>query len=580
MAIDRGDAIRRPLDSTLSTRPIHRGGDGIVQLPAQALEQLRQSSPAIAVVIEQTNLGTQQKPLFELLLQLNNQWVRARSDRPFEAGTVLLVEAAQGNEIKVLPNPDAQQLNRMIQAALSFWQAHTLPRVQATQLPPMPKPEALAQLAAELPTLRPLVNWLSQSPPLNARTIAQWMQEFQPLPQAMGRSPLPTPPTNANWARPDLTQPTEAPQTAGKTEPTLPAFTQRPMAQAVQQAVARMIMTSIGTSPTTLIAAQTSQTYTGLPTAQPLSAHWVSAGLNTASNPAASQAEHPLPPTTAMVRQLQSAPTALQPSKELITALPMPSTLSAETKPTQGTNNWQPLPSPDQSRERVPIEVRLSQWVDLLNQRISQHPASLQQSLAQRAQQILNAPSGGYPPTPPVPTQSTGAGGAPAEELQPLLQLRNLLDAFQGKTQNNAIQQALGSLNQPDLPPVQQLSIPLIWLGPSAWMNMEWWQERRKEEAGKDDPSKAKRLWRFRLFFELEPLAPLCADLVWEPEQTDLTFWCEDKNTLAFLNQNMDTLQTWTEGLGERQLHTRHGMPKKKTTPNSDEFKPLVDVRT
>lgn len=576
MAIDRGDAIRRPLDSTLSTRPIHRGGDGVVQLPAQALEQLRQSSPAIAVVVEQTNLGTQQKPLFELLLQLNNQWVRARSDRPFEAGTVLLVEAAQGNEIKVLPNPDAQQLNRMIQASLSFWQAHTLPRVQATQLPPMPKPEVLAQLAIEQPALKPLVNWLNQRPPLNAKTVAQWMQEFQPLPQAMGRSPLPAPSSGTDWVRPSTTQAAEAPPPASGTQ--IPSIASAPLTLAVKQAVARLTMgipggTSHPAPIQTLVLPAAGQPGNSTQSA-------VAPLTNTVVNTASpnSSATQPIPPQTMapVVNQLQSAPNALQPSPTLL----IPEAAATNTKHTPVTQQWQPLPQPNATEGRIPIEVRLAQWIDILNQRISQHPASLQQSLAQKAQQILNTHSTGYPATASSPTPNAAGGVAQTEALQPLLQLRNALDAVQGKTQNNAIQQALGNMNQPDLPPVQQLSIPLIWLGPSAWMNMEWWQERRKEETGKDDATKGKRLWRFRLFFELEPLAPLCADLVWEPEQTDLTFWCEDKNTLAFLNQNIDTLQTWTEGLGERQLHTRHGMPKKKTTPNPDEFKPLVDVRT
>jgi len=163
-----------------------------------------------------------------------------------------------------------------------------------------------------------------------------------------------------------------------------------------------------------------------------------------------------------------------------------------------------------------------------------------------------------------------------------LLQLRNWLEAVQGKTQNNAIQQTLSALTQGgDGPnqPVQQLSIPLIWMGPSSWANLEWWQEQASD-AEQDSGAGGKRLWRFRLFFELEPLAPLCADLVWEPQKTDLTFWSEDRNTLAFLNSHLGTLEQWPEGLGERQLHTRHGMPRKKSTPEADDFKPLVDVHT
>ena len=586
MAIDRGDAIRRPLDSTLATRSIHRGGEGIVQLPSQALEQLRQSSPAIAVVVEQANLGTREKPLFEVLLQLNNQWVRARSDRPFEPGTVLLVEAARNNEIRVLPNLEPQQLNRMIQASLSFWQAHTLPRVQATQLPTVPNTQALTQLAAEQPALRPLVQWLNQTPPLNSRSVAQWMREFLPMPQALGRSPLPPIPPEAGWSRPEAgsaasvtgtrapASSTTVPQTGPVRPPDPEIWLQRPLSalmQATQPASNRPTVAALLPTPGTMTP-PAGATPANTPAAE-------STGRAVQSQAIGSPVQ--VVPVIKQVLQalssqpLQSAPMALQPPS----APPLP-TLTPAMPATSQSTQWTPLPSADGQTGRVPIEIRLAQWINLLNDRISQHPASLQQSLAQRAQQILNTQADAYP-TPSATGQAQAAASrSTAEEMQPLLQLRNLLDAFQGKTQNNAIQQALSTFNQPEAPQIQQLSIPLIWLGPSAWMNMEWWQERRKDASDKDEGSKGKRLWRFRLFFELDPLAPLCADLVWEPRQTDVTFWSEDQNTLTFLNRHLDTLEEWTEGLGERRLHTRHGMPKKKTTPNPDEFKPLVDVRT
>jgi len=586
MAIDRGDAIRRPLDSTLATRPIHRGGDGVVQLPSQALEQLRQSSPAIAVVVEQANLGTREKPLFEVLLQLNNQWVRARSDRPFEPGTILLVEAARGNEIRVLPNLEPQQLNRMIQASLSFWQAHTLPRVQATQLPTVPNTQALTQLAAEQPALRPLVQWLNQSPPLNTRTVAQWMQEFLPMPQTLGRSPLPPVPAEVGWSRLVVGSSPSAPQTPASAAPTTVSQTnpvrppnpetwlQRPLStliQATQPASNRPTVAALLPTP-------------GIATAPSATTPTVAPVVETTGRKVSLQAIGSPTQVVPVVKKVMQA-LASQPLQSAQAALqtpsppPLPALTPAAPASSQSTQ-WTPLPAADGQTGRIPIEIRLAQWVNLLNDRISQHPASLQQSLAQRAQQILNTQAEAYPAPTATSQAQAAAGRATADEMQPLLQLRNLLDAFQGKTQNNAIQQALSTFNQPDTPQVQQLSIPLIWLGPSAWMNMEWWQERRKDASDKDEASKGKRLWRFRLFFELDPLAPLCADLVWEPKQTEVTFWSEDQNTLTFLNRHLDTLEEWTEGLGERRLHTRHGMPKKKTTPNPDEFKPLVDVRT
>ncbi len=254
--------------------------------------------------------------------------------------------------------------------------------------------------------------------------------------------------------------------------------------------------------------------------------------------------------------------------------------------PLLSTTRFSTLPGPagapgqasGEQRQPVPLEVRLSQWLAVLDSRIQQHPASLQQALAQQAQRLLNTPSPGYAPGVTVQNQ---AGSAPIkqDDLQPLLQLRTLLESMQGKTQNNAIQQALGSLANPDAPPVQQLSIPLLWLGPNHWLNMEWWQEKPDS----DDTEAAaaqKHPFRFRLFFELTPLAPLCADLHWTPDHTDVIFWSQDQGTLGIINSHLDTLEQWTQGLGERALQTRHGMPPKKTTPEPDQFKPLVDIRT
>lgn len=670
--IDRSDTIRRPVDSTLSTRTAHRGGEGLLQPQPQAdvIAQLRRSAPAIAVVVEQRNLGSAQKPLFEVLLSMNDQWVRAQSNRPFQPGTVLLVEATPDDQIRVLPKPEPAQLNRMMQASLNFWQAHTLPRVHATELPPLPDPQSRQQLANDQPALRPLLDWLSQKPVLNARNLAAWVREFMPL-TPPGRQPSLPPPNSAaeplpvriglgnnaaaQWPLIGASGTPQAPPTAPSQAANAPAATTSQSTTGVPQTTQtttaerswpsplRELVALIRAlqppphQPVRLLAVSTANNgqwqLSPAPTAPPLTPvttanRPVPITVSAVLTPPATTGQAPAPPTVpgsgaattsqpqtlSLIRlidvsqlptiqrpvlstptlpepNLASAPAALRPnppSSLAVSALPLVAT--PDSPPPAQTEPWQRLPASTGQTDRLPLEMRLAQWLLLIDARIRQHPASLQQSLAQRAAQMLQAGDTHYgldkpPPAPPLPrVQGGGVNPASAQannELQPLLQLRNWLEAVQGKTQNNAIQQTLSALAQGggDGQTVQQLSIPLVWMGPAAWANLEWWQESADQE-GEDARAGGKRLWRFRLFFELEPLAPLCADLVWEPQQTDLTFWSEDRNTLAFLNRHLDTLESWTEGLGERELHTRHGMPRKKSTPEPEAFKPLVDIRT
>jgi len=181
--IDRTDAIKRPTDSTLTPRTLDRGSEPVVRVRADSLDALRPSLPALAVVVEQTIMGSRDKPLYDLVLSLNQQWVRVQSERAFPPGTVLMVEATPENQLRVLPQVDTAQLNRMMQASLQFWQAHSLPRAHTTQMPAPPAFPALQTLAGDAPELQSLVQWLSQKPALSARTVAQWMQVFSPLAQ-------------------------------------------------------------------------------------------------------------------------------------------------------------------------------------------------------------------------------------------------------------------------------------------------------------------------------------------------------------------------------------------------------------
>ncbi|MHA7878508.1 MAG: hypothetical protein ACX931_01860 [Saccharospirillum sp.] len=594
--IERGDAIRRPVDSTLATREVHRGVSGMPVAQAQVLAQVRQQSPVLAVVVEQTVLGTAQKPLFDVLLKVNDQWLQARTEQSFKPGTVLMLEAGQGNQLLVLSRPNEVQLQQMMQASLGFWQAHTLPKVHPTQLPPLPSPTVLNAVAQQYPTLAPLVQWLNQRAPADSTNLMRWMTSFQPLGQnAASTAPLadaipgnvPNAPASGGQA------------VTGATAGAMPAPTAGVLPPSPQPTTAPKASSPVAPG------GATPHSGAAPPVAVPaLPPGWPRAPLlpwpqMTGTGPSNATA---LPNTTAQPLQILSlspaapppnAPQASAPAQDSpgAPAQPPVTALSQSTGPAADPL-WQHLSSPagaSQAASRpvepapVPIEIRLGQWLAQIDQQVRQQPATLQEALSLRAQQLLNASEASRPLAPPLQSPQAQVQQATvqarAESQEPLLQLRQFLEGVQAKVHNNAIQQSLSALTQPDLPAVQQLSIPLIWLGVSAWANLEWWREKR-ERKEEDDKRGVSRLWRFRLFLELKPLAPLCADLTWQNHQAQVIFWSQDAGTLNVLNQHMAQLEAWTEGLGERQFTTRHGMPAKKTTPTADTFQPLVDVRT
>lgn len=630
--IDRTDAIKRPTDSTLAPRTLDRGSESVVRVRADSLEALRPSLPALAVVVEQTVMGSRDKPLYDLVLSLNQQWVRVQSERAFPPGTVLMVEATPENQLRVLPQVNSAQLNRMMQASLQFWQAHSLPRAHTTQMPAPPAFATLQAMAGDAPELQSLIQWLSQKPALSARTVAQWMQVFSPLAQL--RPPitsLPITPLIPSPAQPATsTTGTQSSALVSRVTNTVSTAPLSPLLSAiasVNSASAPLVTNPAGSAPSVPIAGAPVLLIPlppGAPTLPSGTARLMTIATdrtqpNTSAQGAMATPQRATADTTlappaslrvAMVMNLLSPATlqsalatlpsraALQPTAGPAVGAPtvppgQPGTIPVNQNPTAAPQDpllaptrFSTLPAPSGASvqadsdplQTVPVEIRLSQWLAVLDSRIQLHPASLQQALAQQAQRLLNTPPPGYAPGVTVQNQS-GGSQLKQDDLQPLLQLRTLLESLQGKTQNNAIQQALGSLANPDAPPVQQLSIPMLWLGPNHWLNMEWWQEKHEGDGAESD-APGKRPFRFRLFFELAPLAPLCADLHWTPDHTDVIFWSQDKGTLSVINNNLDTLEQWTQGLGERALQTRHGMPPKKTTPEPDQFKPLVDIRT
>lgn len=589
--IERGDAIRRPVDSTLATREVHRGVSGMPVAQAEVLAQVRQQSPVLAVVVEQTSLGSAQKPLFDLLLKVNDQWLQARTEQNFKPGTVLMIEAGQGNQLLVLSRPDATQLQQMMQASLSFWQAHTLPRVHPTELPPVPAPGALNSLAQQHPNLAPLVEWLTQQNTVSSANLMRWVASFQPL----GADRLPVPGA----------QPGALPGAAATTVVTTAtpgaataAFGLAASAQPMGQATPSLATPLPPTQPLTQAISNANSPLEANSAIKPtMTVVYHQAPLPLQGNArTVAQSTVLAPPLPAGAQQffnptpIGATPLAAEPTRQsdINALLSTGAQGAARTEPASNPTAplWRDLASPagasvqSTANNPLPIEIRLGQWLAQIDQSVRHQPATLQEALTLKAQQLLNANDAARPTQQTPYTQAQQAGTAPRLEIQePLLQLRQFLEGVQAKVQNNAIQQSFSTLTQPDMPQVQQLSIPLIWLGVTAWANLEWWQEKRER---KDEHNKRSgdRLWRFRLFLELKPLAPLCADLSWHNHEAQVIFWSQDPGTLNALNQHLDQLTAWTEGLGERQFTTRHGMPPKKTTPRSDDFQPLVDVRT
>jgi len=76
-------------------------------------------------------------------------------------------------------------------------------------------------------------------------------------------------------------------------------------------------------------------------------------------------------------------------------------------------------------------------------------------------------------------------------------------------------------------------------------------------------------------------MADICADIDWGGAATQLTFWSEDAATLSHLNTLLPKLESWTAGLGERNITTKHGMPKKMNADRQKEKdNHLVDIHT
>ncbi|WP_320824640.1 hypothetical protein [Reinekea sp.] len=254
--------------------------------------------------------------------------------------------------------------------------------------------------------------------------------------------------------------------------------------------------------------------------------------------------------------------------------LSSPVTASTVTASTASSNS-----ASSSERQAVPLEIKLGQWLGVLDETIKASPIQLNARLKQQASELLQQSL--LQPGKIRAQQEPGQNKTQDKDDSPLLALRNWLEASQARIQNSAIQTASAQWSAPDQPTVQQMQLPLIWLGLTSWADIEWWQEKQLSTGNADKDARARRRWRMKVYLSLAPMADVCADIDWGTDFTSLTFWSEDAATLGHLNGLLPKLEGWTAGLGERNLQTKHGMPKKMNADREKEKdNHLVDLHT
>jgi hypothetical protein len=230
---------------------------------------------------------------------------------------------------------------------------------------------------------------------------------------------------------------------------------------------------------------------------------------------------------------------------------------------------------------RIPSELRLNTWIQEIEKLISESPSHLRAQLRSKAESLLKTPSELVQQI-ATEQEALKLGTKTSRDLDdlPLLALKNWLEATQARIQNNAVSNAIHQWSTPEQT-IQHVQIPLIWLGLTHWVDIEWWQERAKSNESKKPDKESLRKWRMKIYLTMDPLEPICADIDWTTEETHVTFWSEDASTLHHINQLLPSLSAWTEGLGEKTLTTKHGMPaKSETTNQKTSNNHLVDIRT
>lgn len=549
------DGIRLPSDSTVASQKVHRG-TGLPEAPARYETSVKPllTTPLLTVVLESKAIVEGSKgSLFEILLQNDPKSappISVQSSRNLKPGTSMLLELDEQQVYRPVPKLNNAQVTKLAQLELDFWRAHILPKADSRNPVNLPDTNALTQLASKHSELKPLVQWLNQKPgQLTGNTVQSWIKEFSPL------SPL------RSW--PPVTQNIGPTPNQPAAEPMMTAS--RP----ISSPTVSIPLTPITESPqASLSAAQIANK-----PAPAASANSPATGASATSSSVSTPPTQPDAITTAI--SATAKPDQTQPTAS-VTAAP---TRGPELSTTNDGNLHTLLRAPVSNTEEkpLPVEIKLNQWINQIDRLIHTSPQALKGLIRQTAEQALLSNQDLQPNL----LQSSTAKPDSADESQ-LLNIRNWLENSLARVQNLAVQTAGSQWASPEQPPVQQMQLPLIWLGLTSWADIEWWQERPKKKSEDKKQDKAdKQHWRMKIYLTLEPLSSLCADIDYDTDHTSLTFWSEDSATLAHMNSLLSNLHQWTAGLGECTLQTKHGMPKRI---NADEQNyrdnHLVDVRT
>jgi len=610
------DGIRLASDSALASQKIVRaGGQPETIAPPAKNAPPAPVTPLLTIVLQSNALiEGRQAALYELILQNDPKSgppLRLLSDAPIKPGTSLLLELDKNQQYQPVQQPTLSQLTKLVNLELDFWRGHLLPKAAAHNFPLLPPQTALTGLADRFNALTPLVNWLNQRPNnLSSLVVNAWMRETVALtqlrpwadtPMASASSPTDSANTPGLTARPLTPTKIQVANYAWQVL-SLPRLGQvgsvnaalistlapiaGPTGSTLSQTVGAGIIATPGSTPAP-IAGPTGSTLSqtvgaGMP---------VGAGMTVGAGIIATPGSTPAPiagPTGSTLSQTVGAgmPVGAGMIAAPGTANTEPSILTAKQGPTlpisQHSNLVSPLsagPTSGSGHQEAPLEIKLGQWLGVLDETIKASPIQLNARLKQQASELLQQAllQPGKIRAQLDPSQNKTSD----KDDSPLLALRNWLEASQARIQNSAVQTASAQWSAPDQTPVQQMQLPLIWLGLTSWADIEWWQEKHLSTRNADKDARARRRWRMKVYLSLAPMANVCADIDWGSDVTNLIFWCEDAATLSHLNGLLPKLENWTAGLGERNLQTKHGMPKKMNADREKEKdNHLVDLHT
>lgn len=147
------------------------------------------------------------------------------------------------------------------------------------------------------------------------------------------------------------------------------------------------------------------------------------------------------------------------------------------------------------------------------------------------------------------PGQTGQPSSASAARSLPLTPQTNGPEAFQ------LLQRALTHIEHEQVRLLQpnepwQLNVPLLFKegGQQHEVRMELWQDNDGKQRGEGETKES--IWRLRLFFDLNNLGGLDADIELRFPQVKVTFWSKQQNTLNSLSQALKPLQEKLVALG------------------------------